>query len=246
MKERIAMALLLALAATSASAQSRRGGGGGGHPSGGGHFSRGFAGGGRGMSGGSGWGGGYARPRGGPPTGAQLRHPRAGTGSYYYGHGYGRYGHGYGHYPYYGHSYGYYPYYGGYGYYPYAYGYPAFSLGLGFYYGGGGGQPATVYGDVPGDEPYGGGGGPDEAYDRGEGPRGPDESAELRLDVQPDDASIYVDDQFRGIARRAGSLRVTPGRHRVEVVRPGFRVAEQRIEVAPGAATTVHIELERR
>ena len=93
------------------------------------------------MARGSGWGGGYARARGAPPSGALLRHPRAGTGSYYYGHGYG---HGYGHYPYYGYSHGYYPYYGGYGYYPYAYGYPAFSLGLGFSYGGG--YPTTVYG----------------------------------------------------------------------------------------------------
>jgi hypothetical protein len=239
MKERIAMALLLALVATSASAQSRRGGGGG-RPSGG-HFARSPGGGGRGLPGGSGGGGVYARPRGGGgPTGAQLRHPRAGTGSYYYGH---RYGHGHGHYPYYGRSYGYYPYYGGYGYYPYAYGYPAFSLGLGFYYGGG--QPATVYGDDTSGEPYGGGdGGPDEGYYGREDPRGA-ATAELRLDVQPDDASIYVDDEFRGIARRLPSLRVTPGRHRVEAVRPGFPVAERRVEVGPGETVSVQIDLER-
>jgi hypothetical protein len=63
--------------------------------------------------------------------------------------------------------------------------------------------------------------------------------------VQPDDASIYIDDEFRGTARELQRVRVTPGRHRLEVVRPGFRVAERRIEVGEGDRVTLQIELER-
>ena len=49
----------------------------------------------------------------------------------------------------------------------------------------------------------------------------------LRLDVRPSDASIYVDGAFRGTGRLR-SLRLPPGRHRIEVVRPGYRTLEQR------------------
>lgn len=67
----------------------------------------------------------------------------------------------------------------------------------------------------------------------------------LRVDVRPDDASIYVDGEFFGTARRASSLALPPGRHRVEVVRPGYRTVEREVEVRPGRTETVTIDLER-
>jgi hypothetical protein len=67
----------------------------------------------------------------------------------------------------------------------------------------------------------------------------------LRLSVRPEDASVYVDGAFRGTARDATALRLGPGRHRVEVVRPGYRTQERDVEVTPGETTELTIELER-
>ena len=53
----------------------------------------------------------------------------------------------------------------------------------------------------------------------------------LRLFVEPEDASVYVDGAFRGTSRDAASLRLSPGRHRVEVVRPGYRTEEREVEI---------------
>jgi hypothetical protein len=75
----------------------------------------------------------------------------------------------------------------------------------------------------------------------------PDEhgGGRLRLRVQPEDASVYVDGAFRGSSREAGSLLLAPGRHRIEIVRPGYRTAEQEIDVKPGETMPLSITLER-
>jgi hypothetical protein len=70
-------------------------------------------------------------------------------------------------------------------------------------------------------------------------------SGRLRLSVRPEDASVYVDGAFRGSAREATSLRLPPGRHRIEVVRPGFRTLEREVDVVPGETTDLTIELEK-
>lgn len=67
----------------------------------------------------------------------------------------------------------------------------------------------------------------------------------LKLTVRPDDASVYVDGAFRGTAREASELRLAPGRHRIEVVRPGYRTLEREIDVVPGETTRLEIEMER-
>ena len=67
----------------------------------------------------------------------------------------------------------------------------------------------------------------------------------LRLEVRPDDASIYVDGEFFGSARRAGSMSLAPGRHRIEVVRPGFRTVEREVEIQPGRTESLAIDLSR-
>ena len=78
----------------------------------------------------------------------------------------------------------------------------------------------------------------------GEPPAG-EHLGQLRLRVEPADASVYVDGAFRGTGREAGALRLAPGRHRIEVVRPGYRTADQEIEVAPGETTQLSVTLER-
>jgi hypothetical protein len=67
----------------------------------------------------------------------------------------------------------------------------------------------------------------------------------LELKVRPEDASVYVDGAFRGSAREASSLKLAPGRHRIEIVRPGFRTEDREVDVVPGEATELTIELER-
>jgi hypothetical protein len=67
----------------------------------------------------------------------------------------------------------------------------------------------------------------------------------LRVEVRPDDASIYVDGQFFGTGRRAGSIALPPGRHRVEAVRPGFRTVERDVEVRVGKTESLAIDLVR-
>lgn len=70
------------------------------------------------------------------------------------------------------------------------------------------------------------------------------DSGALRLDVRPDDASIYVDGEFYGTARRAGIINLAPGRHRIEVVRPGRRTVEREVEIQAGRTETLAIDLE--
>jgi hypothetical protein len=219
---------------------------------------------------GAGWGAhprGNAVPRGGPryaAPSAAYRHPRAhagGWGGYGYGYGYG----GYGRHRAYG--YGAYPYYRG----PYASGYfTPWGFGFGvavgqpwghvaaFY-----GSPAPYYAAVPyyaapapayvaapyaDAAPYSAA--PAPAYSMGvpvpagEAPA-PAERAEVQLHVVPADAAMYVDGEFRGTAREVASLRLTPGRHHVEVTRPGYRVAERTIDVEAGTLTSIRIELQR-
>ncbi len=67
----------------------------------------------------------------------------------------------------------------------------------------------------------------------------------LELSIRPEDASVYVDGAFRGSAREASTLRLAPGQHRIEVVRPGYKTLEKQVDIAPGQTTDVKVELER-
>lgn len=67
----------------------------------------------------------------------------------------------------------------------------------------------------------------------------------LRLELKPSDASVYVDGEFRGSGRRAETVRLAPGRHRLEVVRPGYRTVEREVDVRSGETVRVEVELAR-
>ena len=71
------------------------------------------------------------------------------------------------------------------------------------------------------------------------------ESGQLRLEVRPDDASVYVDDEFRGTAADARQLTLAPGRHKIELVRPGFGIERHEVEIVKGERTDLLVELQR-
>jgi len=67
---------------------------------------------------------------------------------------------------------------------------------------------------------------------------------EVFFEIQPFDASVYVDGEFRGKASQLTRLQLPAGRHRVEVVRPGYRTTETVITVE-GEAKKLVIKLDR-
>jgi hypothetical protein len=71
------------------------------------------------------------------------------------------------------------------------------------------------------------------------------EMAIVQLDVAPPDATVYVDGEFQGRGERVRSLSLPPGKHRIEIVRPGYRTLEREIDVRAGSRTNLDLTLER-
>jgi hypothetical protein len=73
-------------------------------------------------------------------------------------------------------------------------------------------------------------------------------AARLRLDVSPDDASIYLDGNFLGTAGEleglSAGLVVAPGSHRLEVVRPGYEAENVDFEGTPGQEVSLKVSLD--
>jgi hypothetical protein len=84
-----------------------------------------------------------------------------------------------------------------------------------------------------------------EAEDRAEEDEMAAVGGRLELSVRPEDASVYVDGAFRGSGRETSSLKLAPGRHRIEIVRPGYQTFEREVEIVPGAPTSLKVELEK-
>lgn len=68
---------------------------------------------------------------------------------------------------------------------------------------------------------------------------------EVLFDILPPDASVYIDGEFHGKASQLSQVQLPYGRHRVEVVRPGYRTEETEINVDPEARKVV-VRLDRR
>jgi PEGA domain len=70
----------------------------------------------------------------------------------------------------------------------------------------------------------------------------------LRLSVEPNDASVYLDGQFVGtgtdLSMLRGGLAVGPGAHHLAVVRPGHKAAEKDFTVQSGEEVQLDIALE--
>lgn len=71
-----------------------------------------------------------------------------------------------------------------------------------------------------------------------------DDEALLDLDVLPRDAAFYVDDQLRGHGGYM-RMRLAPGVHRVEIIRPGYRSEVQEVELEAGDAERLEFELSK-
>jgi hypothetical protein len=74
-----------------------------------------------------------------------------------------------------------------------------------------------------------------------------DNSAELRLEVRPKDAQVYVDgyyagivDDFNGVFQR---LHVRPGRHELALYMPGYRTVRQNLFLSVGQDSKVKFDL---
>ena len=67
----------------------------------------------------------------------------------------------------------------------------------------------------------------------------------VRLRVDPRDATVYVDDTYRGTARDLPTLRLPAGHHRVELVRPGFRPLEKAFVVEANRTIDVEVSMEK-
>ena len=74
------------------------------------------------------------------------------------------------------------------------------------------------------------------------------EPGSVRLEIEPDDASVYLDGRFLGTGRELARLRsgliVDPGEHMLEVVRPGRRSERQSFHVRAGEEASLNIELD--
>lgn len=65
----------------------------------------------------------------------------------------------------------------------------------------------------------------------------------LRLAVRPEEASIYVDGEFRGTARTLQRLQLPAGSHRVEILHPGLRSFERDVTLQSGEGLDLEVEL---
>jgi hypothetical protein len=177
---------------------------------------------------------------------AERRHPPAGTGRgwypyrYPYHRGYYRSYYGYGS-PFYG------SFYFGWPYYYDSFYYDPFYYGVtvpGYY------RPYSDFGyryEDPSPDMEGEGSldrGRYDDRDREPAVEDPD-SGEIRVRAWPRDATVYVDGQFRGTAREVAVLHLPPGRHTIEVVRPGFRPQEREVEIERGETRELAVTLQR-
>ena len=73
------------------------------------------------------------------------------------------------------------------------------------------------------------------------------DAAELKLNVKPDRAAVFVDDNYIGHAADFGgafrAMLVAPGQHRVKVELPGYRTFETEINLLPTQKSKVETEL---
>ena len=68
---------------------------------------------------------------------------------------------------------------------------------------------------------------------------------DVRLSVEPRDATVYVDGEYRGTARDLPSLRLPAGHHRVELVRPGYLPIEKEFDIEADRTIDLGLSMER-
>src|SRR6202049_1947040 len=72
-------------------------------------------------------------------------------------------------------------------------------------------------------------------------------TAQLKVDVQPDRAAVFVDDRFLGHAGELGgafhSMLLSPGTHRIKVELPGYQSFETDVTLVAGQKSVVKTNL---
>ena len=75
----------------------------------------------------------------------------------------------------------------------------------------------------------------------------PTVTAQLKVDVQPDRAAVFVDDRFLGHAGELGgkfhSMLLSPGTHRIKVELPGYQTFETDVTLVAGQKSEVKTTL---
>jgi len=75
----------------------------------------------------------------------------------------------------------------------------------------------------------------------------PTVTAQLKVDVQPDRAAVFVDDKFLGHAGELGgkfhSMLLSPGMHRIKVELPGYQTFETDVTLVAGQKSVVKTTL---
>jgi hypothetical protein len=81
-----------------------------------------------------------------------------------------------------------------------------------------------------------------------DGDRSTRDRGRVRIDVEPGDASVYLDGKFVGTGAELAELRsgllLEPGSHKLSIVRPGYKATEKQFEVEAGETTDLEIELD--
>lgn len=74
----------------------------------------------------------------------------------------------------------------------------------------------------------------------------PSVTAEIKLDVTPNRAAVFVDGGFIGPVQDFGgrnALLVSPGKHRIRIAEPGYRPFETEVSLLPNQKFTLKTEL---
>ena len=75
----------------------------------------------------------------------------------------------------------------------------------------------------------------------------PSVTAELKVNVDPDRAAVFVDDRFLGHAGELGgafhSMLLGPGKHRIKVALPGYQTFETEVTLVAGQKSVVKADL---
>ena len=74
-------------------------------------------------------------------------------------------------------------------------------------------------------------------------PAGESTSGYLRLEITPADAAIYLNGRFSAVAGGSQVIPLPPGRHQVEVVKPGYTSYSTEVEISPGKESSLKISL---
>ncbi len=74
-----------------------------------------------------------------------------------------------------------------------------------------------------------------------------DKTGFLVFQVTPPDASVYIDGHFYGITSQfsesQASLVIRSGKHKVEIVKPGYQTYMTNVEISDGKVKKIHIKL---